>query len=210
LKTWTPLPESGRLGGLYRKINELAEIVLSHTPTPSIHGLTDHTALGWTVTPRNTAEAPEPSDFEEGLFVIKSIAADWLLCMPYDTTDVTPPDTVTDDLVKVARNYRNRTTGFDGTTVNGKSFRYHTAAFNWSRRKASQGGVTQMEVIVPPYYVNALIYAKRGMNGGTRVYDEITVPGTPELLQWIDSNDDARAWAKAKDTDPADDTLELP
>lgn len=152
------------------------------------------------------------SGYEEQTFVIKGIAADWLACITYDEGETTPRATHTaGELIFVARNYRNQTTPFHGRFVNGKFCMYQPEAPHyWMRRKASSGAVTQIETIVPPYYTNALITGKKGITGGTHVYDHLTDPANPVQLDWIDSNDDGRAWGKAQDSLPGDADLVIP
>jgi hypothetical protein len=58
-------------------------------------------------------------------------------------------------------------------------------------RTADDGATTETQVIVPAYVVDDVIYAMRGIEGGTNVIDDQN-----ESVEWIDLNLDGRAWAK--------------
>ena len=199
------MTETGRFAALYRRINELAEIVLSHTPTPSIHGLTNHTALGWTVTPRAVIEGGE-SDIEVKAFALKLEKADYLFCIPWLDTEVTPRTqaSVADathytvsELVRVAKPWTLRRAPFDGLTLNGQLYEYFTDDDElFSRRHVTVGSYHEIQTIVEPYRTDELVFAVKGIKNGAHIVDPDEPDEPPGSIAWQDMNVNSHAWAQ--------------
>ena len=72
---------------------------------------------------------------------------------------------------------------------------------NFQKRKAENtedSADTEVQIIVPAYVEDDIIYAMRGIKGGIDTKND----DNPEQnLFWLDLNVDGRAWAKADDQD---------
>jgi hypothetical protein len=93
----------------------------------------------------------------------------------------------------IAKPYLLRYTPFHEQTRNGIEYTYSS----YTQRTADDGEDTETQVVVPSYVSGDLIYAVRGVVGGTTV----TLSGTPPPpVEWLDLNVDSRAWAKKTGT----------
>lgn len=139
--------------------------------------------------------------------IIMGIKADWLLCLRFDTILGTRPAAWTAaDFIKVAKPYRLRFTPFDGQTVNGMSYHYAGETFLWSRRRETGPTATEIQIVVTPWYPGDIIFAEKNILGGTGVID-YTDPLNPVKVDYLDTNNAARAWAQTDDPDPIDSSL---
>ena len=133
-------------------------------------------------------------------FRVKTIDDDFLGCVVWD--GVTEGQTI-----QVAKPYLLRKTphdftangGLTRTLPNGRENKY--TYLNTQKRKAenaSDSDDTELQIIVPAYVENDLIYCAKGIRGGIDTKNDDDVEQT---LFWIDMNNDGRAWAKAADQD---------
>jgi len=89
--------------------------------------------------------------------------------------------------------------GYTRTLPNGRENKY--IYLNVQKRKAenvADSTETEIQVIVPAYVEDDLIYCVKGIRGGIDTKNDDTVESA---LFWMDMNNDGRAWAKAKDQD---------
>lgn len=138
-------------------------------------------------------------------FIVKEIQDDYLNCLKYSSTaGELPASATSDDWIKVAKPFELRFTDWDGQTVDGLTFSYALVDFDWARRRATRvsDDVSEIQIIARPWYVGEIIYAIKGISGGTFAFDADEVP-----ISWLDLNNTARAWAKTPNTDPIDATL---
>lgn len=91
--------------------------------------------------------------------------------------------------------------GYKRTLPNGRANRYEY--LNVQKRKAikyDDKDETEIQVIVPAYVENDIIFAAQGIQGGTdatdKIDDEVEV-----AIDWQDLNVSGRAWSKADDQD---------
>jgi len=68
-------------------------------------------------------------------------------------------------LIQVAKPYELRRTPHHGKTVNGVSYTYSGNV----KRTARKGGLSEVQIVTPPYYIGLVILACRDMLGGTGV-----------------------------------------
>lgn len=112
-------------------------------------------------------------------FKIVSVQTDYLACHSWDGT------TEGSDEFKVALPWDLRRTPFHGLTVNAITYTYTSNI----QRTATSGSITETQVITPPYFAGAEIYAFRAGTGGTGV------DASGDKLIWQDVNVAGRAWA---------------
>lgn len=111
-------------------------------------------------------------------FKIESIAADYLVCNPWNGIEATASQFI---IAKPPELRRSR------VSWNGLTFTYT----NDQARTASNGSDTEDQVVVPLYVVGDVIYGLKGITGGTGVELE---DGT--AVEWLDQNVAGRAWAQ--------------
>jgi hypothetical protein len=116
-----------------------------------------------------------------GLFEFVSMDGDFINCYSF------VGDSVTTDLIKIAKPYQLRRTPFDGETYNSIDYTYTSDI----QRSATQSPDTETQVVVPAYVVGDLIFAVLYPLGGTGAKDNSSDP-----VWWQDLNIDGRAWAK--------------
>lgn len=68
-------------------------------------------------------------------------------------------------LIQAAKPYELRRTPHHGKTVNGVAYTYSGNV----QRTASKGGLSEVQIVTPPYYIGLVILACRDMAGGTGV-----------------------------------------
>jgi len=118
-------------------------------------------------------------------FQIVTANGDYLICNPYDAvTQMAIGDA--ENIVKVAKSYLCRRFPFDGEIRDGITYTYTSNIL----RTADDGTDTISEVVIPIYVVGDVIVAKR-----TNVLVNEDAVETI-VLDWLDDNDDGRAWAK--------------
>jgi hypothetical protein len=134
---------------------------------------------GLTLTPGEAAGQAGAWGVERARFRVKTIQNDYLVCRTYDGTTEGSED------INVAKPWDLRRTPFHGVAVNGITCTYSSAI----ARSATNGSVTESQVITPPYFANCEIWAFKAVGGGTSV----TV--SSDTLVWQDMNVSGRAWA---------------
>lgn len=100
---------------------------------------------------------------------------------------------------KIALPYLNRRTPFDNKVdPNDPNFRYVYSDFN--KRKAfltvDGGEEEEDQILTPDYKTGQIIYATRGVVGGTDVKDESDNP-----IEWLEDNKDPRWWYEDEDAE---------
>ncbi len=111
-------------------------------------------------------------------FQIESILGDYLVCNPWDGIEADPAQYI---IAKPPELRRSR------TSWNSITFSYTSD----QARTATSGSDTEDQVVVPLYVVGDIVYAVKGIIGGTGVeLDDGTA------VDWLDTNKAARAWAK--------------
>lgn len=130
------------------------------------------------------------------MFKVREIGSDWVICETHRGRYDAAGD---DDYVRVAKPYLLRQTPFDGTDANGTAKTRNGLTFEYSdgstRTVTDSDGYTEEQVIVPGYVEGDIIYAARGMLGGTGVL--WTVNGEDYRVEWVDLNVDGRSWGAA-------------
>lgn len=91
----------------------------------------------------------------------------------------------------VAKPYLLRQTPFDGKTRGGISYTYSTPV----KRTASNGAVSQEEIIIPKYVAGDIITARRGMPTLVTNNGEIGGNAVTQKLIW-EAYYEGRAWAR--------------
>ena len=94
-------------------------------------------------------------------------------------------ETAGEELTKIAKPWGLRRTPFDGKTINMIEYSFNDEG----KRLAKRGSDSELQVVIPPYHKDSLIYAVSNVQGGTDVVHE------NEPVSWLDLNVDARAWA---------------
>ena len=133
-------------------------------------------------------------------FRVKSVDDDFLNCVVWDGINE-------GQTIQVAKPYILRKTphdfatngGLTRTLPNGRENKY--TYLNVQKRKAENtedDTDTEVQVIVPAYVENDLIYCAKGVRGGI---DTKNNDDPEQTLFWVDMNNDGRAWAKADDQD---------
>lgn len=117
-------------------------------------------------------------------FKVVSLDTDVIICNTFDGVQQG-----TDD-IKVAMPFLLRKTPFDGFSRDGISYVYKT----FNSRTASRGSDEEEQVIVDSYFLGDVIYATRGIFGGTAVY--LDAPTNTIPIVWLDDNRDGRYWAQ--------------
>lgn len=118
-------------------------------------------------------------------FKVVSVKVDFILCHTFDGVAEG-----TDD-IKVAMTFLLRKTPFDGQTRANISYTYTS---NVERTASKAGEDDEEQVIVDSYETGDIIYATRGIFGGTAVYADDPTNQIPVI--WLDDNRDGRYWAK--------------
>ena len=95
-------------------------------------------------------------------FKIKSIDGDFLVCNSWDGTNQG-----TDD-INIAKPYLERRTPFDGETRGSFDYTYSDDV----TRESDDSSTTEDQTITPDYIVGDVVYAVRGVEGGTDVEDD--------------------------------------
>lgn len=90
--------------------------------------------------------------------------------------------------VLVAKPELLRQTPYHQRMRKGIRYQYRTP---WERT-AFRGQEEEIQVVIPTYYINDIIYATMPIEGGTGVIVEVR--GRPKKLDWLDDNRDSRAW----------------
>lgn len=90
---------------------------------------------------------------------------------------------------RIALPYQLRRSPFDGETRDSVTYEYTSA----TERTATSGSIEETQIIIPPYVTGDVIFAARGIDGGTGV--NVGTTTTPKYLEWQDCNFDGRAWA---------------
>ena len=153
-------------------------------------------------------------------FRVKTIDDDFINCVVWDgktegqTIEVakpfllrkTPIDFTTSGLAldKLLGLEPGTSPGYKRTLPNGRENKY--AYLNFQKRKAentTDSTDTEVQIIVPAYVADDLIYCAKGIRGGIDTKnDGPKNDGKDEVaLFWIDMNVDGRVWAKADDQD---------
>lgn len=142
--------------------------------------------------PRQTFSTPllSPSGTASGGVIVQqmkivAVGNNFLECNPYDGLSV---DTETSILV--AKPYLLRRAPFEDNGRDDLTFTYTDG----STRTASNGSDTEDQVITPSYVAGDVIYAVRGVVGGTDVENTSATDDPP--VEWLDMNVDGRSWAK--------------
>lgn len=120
-------------------------------------------------------------------FRVHTVSEDYLVCHRIDRAG-----NVGSEDEYVAKPWMNRQTPFDGQTRNGITYTYSSV----DRRTADDGANTEIQVLNPSYVADFdEIIARRNMQGGTGV--SIDLGGGRMLdVEWEDTNETGRAWAK--------------
>ena len=130
--------------------------------------------------------------------LVLEIRGDYLICVGWDGV------TRHEEEVIVAKPSLLRRTPFDGETIYGIAYVYHTH----TTRTATQGSETEDQIVIPRYRSNGgggvmpgeTITAMNVGGGATGATFEEEDPKTEKPVQvpiaWLDMNVDARAWAK--------------
>ncbi len=169
-------------------------------PNDSQYGL-ELTAVGWRL---KMKQARGGSSSALQRMIVKEIKSDWFNCLPYDKDG---EHGTSENYIKVAKPWELRFSDWDGQTVDGISFSYAGEDLNWSRRKATRGSITEIHIVVRPWYVGEIILAATNITGGTDATDDGpaddgVAPFTD--LVWEDTNQAAHAWAQTDISDPGD------
>jgi len=139
-------------------------------------------------------------------FRLKEVKDDHLVCVSWDgetegeEINVAKPPLFRKNVYDFATNG-----GKTRTLPSGKEIKY--TRLNVQKRKGedvTDDEDTEVQVIVPAYIVDDIIYCVKGIRGGTdiAVPEDANQTNSPdEQLFWLDWNDDGRAWAKATDQD---------
>ena len=143
--------------------------------------------------------------------IIKEIQSDWFNCLFYDQDGQHPAldEAEASDFIQVAKPWELRFSPWDGQTIDGITFSYAGEDLDWSRRKATQGIVTEFQIVVRPWYLGEIILAVSKIKGGTDQQDDGPAGDgvDAEDIIWEDLNTAAHAWAQTDITDPGDDEL---
>jgi hypothetical protein len=148
--------------------------------------------------------------------IIKQIQSDWFNCLFYDKDGQHPSveefgsgEADESDYIKVAKPWELRFTDWDGQTVDGITFSYAGEDLNWARRKATQGSITEFQIVVRPWYIGEIILAVSKIKGGTDATDDGPADDgvDPADIEWEDLNTTSHAWAQTDQTDPGDSEL---
>jgi hypothetical protein len=115
------------------------------------------------------------------MFTVVDVDCDFLWCRTWDGENVGDED------ILVALPWMLRWTPFDGETRDGITYEYTS----YVERTADDGDATEDQVIVPDYVTGDVIFAAKGIVGGTYATDE-----NGDEVEWQDLNVDGRAWAK--------------
>jgi len=172
---WTPnrKPDRWRRGERSipaRKLNQPVEILRTW-----LGGV----GAGRQINPSAVAVSPEIRQFK-----IRTIAVDYLECVPWDGV------TEGENLTYIAKppTLRGSVAARDGVTYSG------VHAQNGLTRTATLGAATENQIVVPNYLVGDVVMGARNVKGGVGV--SRTVAGKQVALLWVDLNVDGRQWAK--------------
>lgn len=106
----------------------------------------------------------------------KTMGDDYIECVTYDgTTEGTTT-------IRVAKPWRLRRTPFDGLSWGGIAYAYTTDV-----ERVADG--TETQVVTPPYVADDLILVEQV------IVPLMTLSGPVEIINLVDKNNDARAWA---------------
>lgn len=134
--------------------------------------------------PRQIAGKATAASVTVQRFKITAIYDDYLVCNPFTDPLADVPDT--SQSVPVARPEALRASL---ASENGLTFTYTDE----QSRTADDGSTTEAQVVVPTYYVDAIIYAMKSITGGTGLRLD---NAEQTIVEWIDMNISGRAWAK--------------
>jgi len=160
--------------------------------------------VGLGVTPARQVRRKAGGNFFCQRMEIVSVSEDYLICK-------LTGDENKNDEIRVAKPPEFRKIVFDKDLTgpdevsdralpNGLTVEYEY--LNVQKRKAidtTDSDNTEIQVIVPAYVENDIIFAMAGITGGTGVTE--LVAGLKEDVPWQDMNVSGRAWAKADDQD---------
>ena len=122
-------------------------------------------------------------------FRVLSIQGDYLTVNPFNGFSY-------DEKIKilVAKPYllRKSLTSRNGIAY---TFASDAAGMAGTERTATEGADTETQVVVPSFVEGDVLYAARGITGGTGV-TFLSSGGENKDVAWIDLNTDGRAWAK--------------
>jgi hypothetical protein len=133
------------------------------------------------------ASVRERSGLEVCRMVVTALHDDYLTC--HTLTGAGADEAEGDVDILVAKPPDLRKTGWDGATVNGRSYVYASASERTSTLVAD--GSTEVQLVTPDYYVGAEIRAECDIRGGTGLLD-----GDGKLIVWEDVNRAGRAWSE--------------
>mgnify|MGYP001578608077 CR=1 FL=1 len=174
-----------------RALRELRARVLG-TRGPGVTNAPDGITIARPAVPRRGLSVSGPV---VQMFRVQSVDEDHLVCRTWDGTTVGADD------VKIAKPPELRRTGIHGQTLveaNG-TFSYSYTS-NIARTKTdTSDSSTENQVITPPYetvYPLCLIFAIKGIAGGTDAEDGAAATDDLEPIVWQDMNFAGRAWAK--------------
>lgn len=142
-----------------------------------IDGETNVDSASWidlNLAARRFVREDELEDFDA---VIKSLAADYMVCKELDEDGNEIGDTI-----YVMKPWILRVSPFDGQTVNGVTYDYSSN----TERDATFGGDEETQVVTQDYYVGAKIVV------GKKKYEE---DAGGNATQYYDTNDSGRSWA---------------
>jgi len=119
-------------------------------------------------------------------FKVQSLQTDYLICREWDGYTEGDAD------VRVALPWLLRRTPHDGAAARASITYTYT---DNETRTADNGASTETQVIIPSYVASDIIYAERGIFGGTSL-NFTDSNGNDIPVEWLDTNVDGRAWAK--------------
>lgn len=154
----------------FARINDLIEYVNTLRPITDPNSLIAQTRVGtFQLTGKKAGglalrqfilqALPDPDDPAAEESLEHAIKADYLLAFPY-SLDVDGNETIGTDPVPIARDWLLRRTPFDGNSfeIDGDDVSY-TYASDTERTATIEGGSSETQVIVPHYFLDAVIYA---------------------------------------------------
>jgi hypothetical protein len=148
------------------------------------------------------------------LFTLKRVTFDWLLCLPFKSGQAPISNWEESDLIKIAKPAELQGSRFDGKSIDGWTYIVPHADpegdpplppdFDgiWRVAQNDETDALEYQQVIPKYRKNWPVFAVSGIDGGTDTYDKTldttedkSDPSKWVLVQWLDKNEDARAFA---------------
>lgn len=135
---------------------------------------------------------PSGSLFEMKMFKVLRLETDVIICNTWDGVQAG------EDEIKVALPFLLRRTPFDNKGVIRRTFSYeYFSDFQRVSIDSENDDDEENQVITDSYEEDDIIFAVRGIFGGTSVYHDDPTNEIPVV--WLDTNDDGRYWGSTSD-----------